>query len=312
MEMNISRLSDVHVAIQYQQYGSFSATAMSTLRVAFGILGVVITLFNTLVIVCFLVWRPLKTPPNAIIVSLAVTDLMVGCIVNPYSIFADLSTNNFFLCYVYWNAHMCLVTASLLHILALTVDRYAALSHPFWYQANMTQWKVFAVLLTIWIVSLSSGFLTFISSKPVPRNCWIYVSKTYHALRYLVPFVTMTLTIIILYGKIICITKRHIQKINNITVSGETAPHTVSEKKMLTTIGLVLGAFFISWLPFHVLHVTNMFIRNDILNGLELYSYILMNANSAMNPVIYFFYNRGYREAFNAIFCAKIKRVCMR
>ena len=130
MNMDITTNSGVQVSDKVQ-FGPFTVRAMAIAAVWYCILAVLITVSNILVIGCFVVWRPLRTPPNAITVSLAVTDLIVGSILNPQTIFMDWSSNSFFLCYVYFSADMCIVSASLLHILALTVDRYVALSRPF-------------------------------------------------------------------------------------------------------------------------------------------------------------------------------------
>lgn len=297
-----------------QEYmGSFSMAATKGMLVSFYFLAVIVTVSNLLVIICFVVWRPLRSAYNAITVSLAVTDMIVGSIMTPWAIVAhSLTTSDFITCFAFIFSDMCVVSGSLLHILALTVERYLAISCPFWYQAHVTRWKVMSVIVCIWVLSFATGFLAIINVKYDPVTCWVNVHMVYHALRYSVPFVTLTLAIVILYVKIMLVVRRHINSINDVSITQNSEGYSpnASNRKMLKTIGLVLGVFLISWLPFHILHVVNLFISNDILLGLEFCSYILTTGNSAMNPIIYFFYNRTYREAFLSIVPARIRHRC--
>lgn len=88
--------------------------------------------------------------------------------------------------------------------------------------------------------------------------------------------------------------------------SGSSTPtkRTISkmkrEHKAAKTLGIIMGAFILCWLPFFIWYVTSTICGNtcdtpkvvvDILFWIGYF-------NSAMNPIIYAYFNREFREAF--------------
>lgn len=76
------------------------------------------------------------------------------------------------------------------------------------------------------------------------------------------------------------------------------------ERKASTTLGIIMSAFTICWLPFFVLALVRPFLRNDpspipaSLSSLFLW---LGYANSLLNPIIYATLNRDFRKPFQQI-----------
>ena len=109
----------------------------------------VVTVPGNLLIILSVLLDPNKnlrrTPYILLILNLAITDLIVGVMVEPLSMYIHwneahgLPINNSWLSqFVYF---MC-CTASLLSLAILTIDRYLAITSPLWYRANMTNARV--------------------------------------------------------------------------------------------------------------------------------------------------------------------------
>ena len=107
-----------------------------------------------------------RTPYILLILNLAITDLIVGATVEPLSMYThwrearSLSITTAWLSqFVYF---MC-CTASLLSLCILTIDRYLAITSPLWYRAKMTNTRVLQASIIIWVLSIASSGLLFVT-----------------------------------------------------------------------------------------------------------------------------------------------------
>ncbi|BES96402.1 7 transmembrane receptor (rhodopsin family) [Nesidiocoris tenuis] len=75
------------------------------------------------------------------------------------------------------------------------------------------------------------------------------------------------------------------------------------ERKASTTLGIIMSAFTVCWLPFFVLAIVRPFLSNEdaIPNSLSSLFLWLGYANSLLNPVIYATLNRDFRRPFQQI-----------
>lgn len=75
------------------------------------------------------------------------------------------------------------------------------------------------------------------------------------------------------------------------------------ERKASTTLGIIMSAFIICWLPFFVLALVRPFLRDSkaIPNSLSSIFLWLGYANSLLNPIIYATLNRDFRRPFQQI-----------
>ncbi|XP_075921898.1 histamine H2 receptor-like [Petromyzon marinus] len=116
---------------------------------------------NACVCLAVALTRRLRTLTNCFTASLAVADLLLGVLVLPFSAFVELHSSwplGPTFCNVYTSSDVMLCTASILHLLAIGVDRYCAVSSPFTYACRVTRGRVAASLAVIWLVSLAVSF----------------------------------------------------------------------------------------------------------------------------------------------------------
>ncbi|KAI8483071.1 5-hydroxytryptamine receptor 7 [Branchiostoma belcheri] len=81
------------------------------------------------------------------------------------------------------------------------------------------------------------------------------------------------------------------------------------EYKAARTLGAIVGAFILCWLPFFIVAVIRPFCNDTcrippVVDGVTLW---LGYANSALNPAIYGGLNNDFRAAFRAIVCCSLK-----
>lgn len=117
------------------------------------------------VMVCLAVCRSrrLRRIANCFVASLAVTDLLLGLLVLPFSATVELRSGNWSLggalCNIYISVDVLLCTSSILTLLAISVDRYLAISAPLTYPQRVTRLRVALVLISIWVWSLALSFV---------------------------------------------------------------------------------------------------------------------------------------------------------
>ncbi|CAG0917881.1 unnamed protein product [Notodromas monacha] len=81
-----------------------------------------------------------------------------------------------------------------------------------------------------------------------------------------------------------------------------------SERKASATLGIIMSAFVICWLPFFVLAVVRPFAPEDAIpHALTSFFLWLGYANSFLNPVIYATLNKDFRTPFREILCFRCR-----
>lgn len=107
--------------------------------------------------------RRLWRVANCFVVTLAVTDLLLGLLVLPLSAALELRDGKWplggILCNIYISMDVFLCTASILTLLAISVDRYLAITAPLNYSRRVTPLRVILALIAIWALSLTVSFV---------------------------------------------------------------------------------------------------------------------------------------------------------
>lgn len=124
--------------------------------VILGIINAVVIVGNLLVVMAVFASAKLRTVTNFIIVSLAVSDLLVGLAVLPYSI--TLEVLEFWIfgelwCQMWLAVDVWLCTASILNLCAISIDRYLAITRPVHYRTIMSNFRVKLLIAVVWVLS---------------------------------------------------------------------------------------------------------------------------------------------------------------
>ncbi|XP_070069196.1 5-hydroxytryptamine receptor 2A isoform X2 [Drosophila takahashii] len=137
---------------------------MAVTSVLLGLMILVTIIGNVFVIAAIILERNLQNVANYLVASLAVADLFVACLVMPLGAVYEISQGWILgpeLCDIWTSCDVLCCTASILHLVAIAVDRYWAVTNID-YIHSRTSNRVFMMIFCVWtaavIVSLAPQF----------------------------------------------------------------------------------------------------------------------------------------------------------
>lgn len=126
--------------------------------IGFGILVIVTTVFgNSLVILAIICDKKLRRVGNIFIISLAISDILVGSLVTPFALLNQVhKTWNFgiLLCDFWISVDVICCTASILNLCIISYDRFNAITKPLKYARYRTVKRAFIVITCVWLYSI--------------------------------------------------------------------------------------------------------------------------------------------------------------
>uniref|UniRef100_A0A8C6TH88 Alpha-2B adrenergic receptor n=1 Tax=Neogobius melanostomus TaxID=47308 RepID=A0A8C6TH88_9GOBI len=134
------------------------ATAI-TLMVVFTIVG------NVMVIIAVLTSRSLRGPQNLFLVSLAAADILVATLIIPFSLANELLGYWYFKslwCEIYLALDVLFCTSSIVHLCAISLDRYLSISRVT-YGRQRTPRRIKAAIVVVWLISAVISFPPLLS-----------------------------------------------------------------------------------------------------------------------------------------------------
>ncbi|CAL8264065.1 unnamed protein product [Lota lota] len=315
--------------------GHLPSTTLSTVLLGTSLCLLILLTVSGNVLVCIAVCatRRLRCLTNCFIVSLAVTDLLLGVLVLPFSALQQL-TDEWLLgpifCNIYISLDIMLCTASILTLLAISMDRFLAVTMPLRYTAVVLPGRVAVAMASVWTVSLAVSFLPihmgWNTSNGTVQNrgpgdpekaCRFELNGAYALTDSLITFFLPLMVMCCTYYRILRIARSQAKRIissrpactvtnydarsNTHSTTSTTSSVTavaLKEHKATVTLAAVIGAFVVCWLPYFILfNVAG--VKEQVLSG-TLYEVVLWlgYANSALNPILYAALNRDFRSAY--------------
>ncbi|KAJ8260006.1 hypothetical protein GJAV_G00176000 [Gymnothorax javanicus] len=289
---------------------------------------------NLLTCTVILKHKKMQTPTNLYLFSLAISDLLVLLLGMPLEIY-DLWQNYPFpfgesVCYFKTLLFETVCFASVLNVMALSVERYVAVVHPLKTRYAVTNKHACRVIGTVWVASLACAvpntslhgiyylYLpervaeSAICSLLKPR--WIYnlIIQVTTVLFYVVP-----MTVISVLHVIICCRLGHKRRQplgtgqKNCSSDSDWKIHLENSRKRQVTrmLSVVVLVFAICWAPFHVDRLLWSFVTQwtDLMHSVFQYVHILSGVlfylSSAINPIIYNMLSTRFREHFCQLVC---------
>ncbi|PWA29107.1 alpha-2Db adrenergic receptor-like [Gambusia affinis] len=141
---------------------SQAASVCIVLVVAVIILGTVVG--NVLVVVAVFTSRALRAPQNLFLVSLASADILVATLVIPFSLANEVMGYWYFgstWCSFYLALDVLFCTSSIVHLCAISLDRYWSVTKAVSYNRKRTPKRIKVMISIVWLISI------VISSPPL-------------------------------------------------------------------------------------------------------------------------------------------------
>ncbi|KAM7005841.1 adenosine receptor A1-like [Tautogolabrus adspersus] len=266
---------------------------------------------NMLVILALWSGKSIKEPTFCLIVSLAVADLMVGCVAIPVAVVVDGRVKTSFHGCLFLSCVEILFTlVSVLCLVAITVDRFLRVYIPLSYKRTVTPRHSRLVVAACWLVAIPLSFapmLGWYNHKTLSET----VNSTLICrfidvipMSYLVYFnfflctLTPLLVMTALYGYVFCTIRGNLRERPGNGVQ-QSQNYLKKERALALSLSLVLALFALSWLPLHIMNCIIYFDKKTHVPNTAFYVGILLShANSAVNPVVYAFKIEKIKKAY--------------
>ena len=249
--------------------------------------------------------KKLRYPFNYFVVNLAVADLIVGMIGMPLGLYnhsQEYLRKKPAFRVIEKIFHMSLfisLTASLLSLIVLSIDRYIAITFAIKYRRYLTWKKGWIVSFTVWTLSLSIpliylqvGYINFLM---------IYINTA---------VIIAVVTLVVTYTRVYKFLQAQTEKVKRITATSRNETKVLEVKRAywqqrVTRIFLwILILFLCCYTPGTIIVYILQFCTKcdcEFIHIMRDIAFYLITVNSCMNPFVYAFKNKHYKYALRKI-----------
>ncbi|KAL9914774.1 5-hydroxytryptamine (serotonin) receptor 1B isoform 1-T12 [Glossina fuscipes fuscipes] len=191
------------------------------MSIALGLMILITIIGNVFVIAAIILERNLQNVANYLVVSLAVADLFVACLVMPLGAVYEISKGWILgpeLCDIWTSCDVLCCTASILHLVAIAADRYWTVTNIDYHNLR-TPRRIFCMIFTVWffavIVSLAPQFGwkdPEYMDRIEKQKCMVSQDVAYQIFATCCSFYVPLLVILVLYWKIYKIARKRIKR----------------------------------------------------------------------------------------------------
>ncbi|XP_030613314.1 trace amine-associated receptor 13c-like [Archocentrus centrarchus] len=266
--------------------------------------------------ICGKAFRQLHTPSNSILLSLAVSDFLVGLLLMPLEIIrnttcwvlGDLMCS--FCCYLATSL-FCATTGN---IVLISVDRYVAICDPLHYPTRITMARVKLFVCLCWFYSTfySSLYTKDILIEPGRYNscygeCVFVISDIVGIVDVVLSFIVPVSVIIVLYLRVFVVAVSQARAMRShvtaVTLQRSLNQTNRSELKAARTLGVLVVVFLTCYCPFYCYSL----VKGNVVSDSSIYFLIIaFHFNSCFNPLIYSLFYPWFRNAVKLLITLQI------
>ncbi|XP_053345547.1 trace amine-associated receptor 13c-like [Clarias gariepinus] len=274
---------------------------------------------NLLIIMSVLHFKQLHTPTNTLVLSLAVSDFLIGALVMLSVLIWTIES-----CWIFERGYcFCLlITAfflgnvSFYNVALISVDRYLALSNPFFYATTISRKKMCIVvycnwgLCVVYVIAVLYFNRSFMGISMCPGECFLFLNEVWSVIDLVHSFIFPLSVIIILYSLVFVIAKKHataIRELNNHTrpKTQKITSHSMkSERKAAKVLGILVFVFLMCLLPYFIFTLLGDVIKIQPETFQKVL--IMIYLNSTINPFIYALFYPWFRRCSRLIITLQI------
>ena len=258
------------------------------------ILSVLVVTANVTVCLLVVANKSLRTYTNGFLVSLAVSDILLGAVLFPVLLTIPESIASGYIISV-------ILLSGVTSHCCITFDRLIAIRHPFLY-SYLIQKHFTKMLLSAWVVAVVFSLIPL---------CWKTDSRlTIHKVYLFVGIVAFIfvpyLLMFVAYCLIFAILRDHFKMVQEMTVSisrKEQARRLSSEAKIAKVCFTLIATFVLCWLP--IIYMTSAMVlsKPEIVPVLlPTISKFTLGLSSLINPALYTFKKEDFRTAVKKVF----------
>ncbi|XP_032814052.1 trace amine-associated receptor 365-like [Petromyzon marinus] len=328
-DLNVSRAHDL-CALRFRGFNCtevvYRPAARAALLSALLVFVAVNLIGNAAVIASVLYFRQLQTRANALALSLACTDILVGAVVMPLSAVREAYTCWFYghaACRLHTWLDYSLTTSSVAHLACVAADRSVAIGDPLRYRERVTPAAVALMVGLCWLslagyaVPILAFWPTVMVPEPCPDNCNVEVNVEYAMANTVCAYALPLSVMVAVYARIYAQARAQSRKIKALAMPVAVAasgdrPEAPSWKAMrrehnaTLTLGTLGGVFVLCWVPYFIASSAESFLGTDaailLVDVANWFTYV----NSTINPVLIMLLNRSFRGALKATLSGRV------
>ncbi|XP_026150769.1 trace amine-associated receptor 13c-like [Mastacembelus armatus] len=298
---------------------TFPESDVLFLHIVLYFVSVLTVALNLLIIISISYFRQLHTNTNTLLLSLAVSDFLVGLVLMPGEILRQ--TGCWFLgdlmCFCYNYVSFIVTSTSIGHMVLISVDRYVAICDPLHYPTRVTERKVKFCVCLCWLSSVfyCSVIVQDDLTEPGRYNscygqCVFVISYIAGIVDVVVTFIAPVTVIIVLYMRVFVVAVSQARAMrSHITAVTQHRSMTVtkmkSELKAARTLGVLVALFLTCFCPYYCACLAKENLGNASFASFVLY---LFYCNSCMNPLVYALFYPWFRKTFKLIVTLQIRQ----
>ncbi|XP_057304030.1 melanocortin receptor 5-like [Hydractinia symbiolongicarpus] len=272
------------------------------------IFAIIASLGNMLIVVVVIKdpLKKLRSPFLYFVVNLAVSDLIVGMVTMPISVYTHI-TEALVILEKYpllrRTLHLSFfisVSASILNLMALSIDRYITITFPLKHKKYLCWKRCWAISAGIWLFSLTVPFayikIGFIDYLLVFTNYGIILT-----------FIILVITYVRIY-RFLRIQTAKMKKQLRITSSSVEDSHLdrcMVERKVTRVFITILAIFIATYIPATIMIYILQYCKTcdcTFRHYLRDLQFLLISLNSCLNPFIYLLRFQPFQESTERIY----------
>ncbi|KAK2856976.1 hypothetical protein Q5P01_005711 [Channa striata] len=272
---------------------------------------------NLLVIISISHFRQLHNPTNTLLLSLAVSDLLLGMLMMPIEglhyieicwmlgrIMCAMSP------YVFYT----LMSISLGHMVLISIVRYLTICDPLNHNSKITMTNVKISISLCWTSSIIYNRLILREHLENPERfnsclgeCVVVIDHIPGTVDLFITFFGPCTVMVILYMRVFMVAVSQARVIQSQAAAASTRAAPTAKKsqgKAARTLGILIVVFLMCFCP----SFYPTLVGESISTGLSYYAILnwILLMNSCLNPLIYAVFYPWFRKAIKLIFTFKI------
>nr|XP_057937965.1 trace amine-associated receptor 13c-like isoform X1 [Doryrhamphus excisus] len=256
--------------------------------------------------------RQLHTPTNILLLSLAVSDLLVGLVVIPFDVYLKTScwTLGDVLCSLGFYLSFAVTSVSVGNVVLISADRYVAICDPLHYNTKVTVKRVQLCVCLCWFSSFLYCSIILKDQLTHPDgyiSCYgecafggVYETGVGDLV---VTFLLPLSIIVTLYTRVFVVAVSQARAMRS-HVTSVKLQHPVSvraktsELKAARTLGVLVLVFIVCFCPYYIRSLAG---DKNIISYVPEYAVCFYYFNSCLNPLIYVLFYPWFRRAVGLV-----------
>ncbi|XP_068674668.1 neuropeptide FF receptor 1-like [Montipora foliosa] len=284
-----------------------SITTVFTFLVLVGVVG------NTLCCLVIITNRSMRTPMNYLILNLALADIMVTMFIAPRFIFIHtfdhpLGLAGSIICKLFTGGNFSWLggSASVFSLVAISVERYFAVVHPYGSRGKLTIKKVKFVAVACWVFAIIFNLPLFFI---VHYNEEIAFCTEYWPEKWMPQVYSTAWFVVFGVIPIAVMCALYVRVIRRLWIKPQNGPRVTqaavlkSRKRVTKMVIMVSAVYAITWFPVLIIYKLNYYYEDqEYGNVTYIIGIVIVTFNSCVNPFVYAFCNERFRNHLKKLF----------